>query len=129
MTERINSLVQGSMTGKYNQYRETRDLWKHRSALVGLYTLQNFAGRIDKEIEQQYQTHSKCWVDVIKRIVVAISFLAERGFGFRGSDARFNSVHNGNYLGLLEVIENLIHSFLITSRRREIREWKHFVSV
>ena len=43
-------------------------------------------------------------MDVIKRIVVVISFLAERGLGFRGSDERFNSAHNGNYLGLLEVI-------------------------
>ena len=77
---------------------------KHRSALVALFTLQNVACRIDKEIEQQYQTQVKYWVEVIQRIVVAISFLAERGLGFRGSDERFNSVHNGNYLGLSEVI-------------------------
>ena len=73
---------------------------------MGYIHFKIFAGRIDKEIEQQYQTQSNYWVDVIKRIVVTISFLAERGLGFRGSDERFNSVHNGNYLGLLEVIAN-----------------------
>lgn len=38
------------------------------------------------------------------RLVSVITFLAERGLAFRGNDQIIGSPHNGNYLGLLELI-------------------------
>ena len=44
------------------------------------------------------------WKDVLKRIVSTVVFIAERGLAFRGSDENVGSPHNGNYLGILELI-------------------------
>lgn len=40
----------------------------------------------------------------MKRLVSVITFLSSRGLAFRGKEEKFNSQHNGNYLGLLELI-------------------------
>ena len=37
------------------------------------------------------------WRDVLKRIVVVIKYLGERGLPFRGDDETFGSAHNGPY--------------------------------
>lgn len=38
------------------------------------------------------------------RLVEVIKFLSERGLAFRGSDQIIGSPHNGNFLGILELI-------------------------
>jgi len=40
----------------------------------------------------------------LKRLVSVITFLSSRGHDFRGKEDKFNSQHNGNFLGLLELI-------------------------
>lgn len=44
------------------------------------------------------------WTQVLRRVVSTITFLAERGLSFRGNNSEFGSVHNGNYMGCLELI-------------------------
>ena len=44
------------------------------------------------------------WRQVLERVVEVICTLAERGLAFRGSNETFGSSHNGNYIGLLELI-------------------------
>ncbi|KAF7655413.1 hypothetical protein LDENG_00056280 [Lucifuga dentata] len=44
------------------------------------------------------------WKDVLRRVVAVIKFLSERGLPFRGDDKLLGSPHNGNYLGILELI-------------------------
>lgn len=46
----------------------------------------------------------KYWNEVLKRIVEVVKFLATRGLAFRDADQNIGSLHNGNYLGLLELI-------------------------
>lgn len=41
---------------------------------------------------------------ILQRILSVIRFLASRGLAFRGSEDRLGSKHNGNYLGLLELL-------------------------
>ena len=41
---------------------------------------------------------------MLKRIVETIRILATRGLAFRGDDEVIGSKHNGNYLGVLELI-------------------------
>ena len=38
------------------------------------------------------------------RVIATITFLAERGLPFRGKNNEFGSVHNGNYMGCLELV-------------------------
>ena len=44
------------------------------------------------------------WRQVLERVVEVICTLSERGLAFRGSNETFGSSHNGNYIGLLELI-------------------------
>ncbi|CAM1326808.1 Uncharacterised protein r2_g3576 [Pycnogonum litorale] len=48
--------------------------------------------------EQEY------WRHVLERVIAVVCTLAERGLAFRGSNEKFGSPHNGNFLGLLELI-------------------------
>ena len=41
---------------------------------------------------------------MLERIVAVITFIAERGLAFRGDEEVFGSAHNGNYLGMLELL-------------------------
>lgn len=40
----------------------------------------------------------------MRRVVAVIKFLSERGLPFRGNDELLRSAHNGNYLGILELL-------------------------
>ncbi len=40
----------------------------------------------------------------MRRVIVIICTVAERGLAFRGTEERFGSLRNGNCLGLLELI-------------------------
>ena len=43
-------------------------------------------------------------MEVVRRVVAVVTFLAERGLPFRGHDEHIGSRHNGNFLGVLELI-------------------------
>ena len=43
---------------------------------------------------------------LLTRILNVIVFLGERGLAFRGTSQRIGDAHNGNFLGLLELLAN-----------------------
>lgn len=53
---------------------------------------------------QQVAQAEDYWRSVLKRLVSVLSFLCERGLAIRGDDQIIGSVHNGNYLGMLELL-------------------------
>lgn len=61
---------------------------------------------IDKEREKIVNEHAKHWQQVFKRLVAIVQFLAERNLAFRGTKENVGdeSVHNGNFLGLVELL-------------------------
>ncbi|KAF7654104.1 hypothetical protein LDENG_00073980 [Lucifuga dentata] len=59
---------------------------------------------IDAHLMQQLDVEFKYWRDILKRVVAVIKFLGERGLVFRGDDELFGSTHNGNFLGILELL-------------------------
>lgn len=75
----------------------------HRKAVL-LWLARTQARRIDHDLLQQCKEEESYWREVLKRVVEVIKFLSERGLSFRGSDETFGSPHNGNYLGLLELL-------------------------
>ena len=44
------------------------------------------------------------WKKILERVVYTVLFIAKRGLVFRGSDEKFGSKHNGNFMGTLELI-------------------------
>ncbi|XP_050302052.1 zinc finger MYM-type protein 1-like [Anthonomus grandis grandis] len=61
-------------------------------------------GKINDELEKQINCKKDYWVEVLRRIISVIKFLASRELVFRGTDERFGEKRNGNYLGLLELL-------------------------
>ncbi|XP_065674102.1 uncharacterized protein LOC136091046 [Hydra vulgaris] len=54
---------------------------------------------------RQIQNETQKWKDLLKRLIDAILFLAERGLAFRGVTHLIDS-NNGNFLGLLELLSH-----------------------
>ena len=76
----------------------------HCSNVIQLVKRASTLGRVDHEMAKQATEMQTYWCQVLKRTVSVISFLAERGLAFRGSDETVGSPNNGNYLGLMELL-------------------------
>ena len=61
---------------------------------------------IDKKHEKIINKQVKPWKQVFKRLVAIVQFLAERNLAFKetNENVRNESVHNGNFLGLVELV-------------------------
>ncbi|EFN63408.1 Zinc finger MYM-type protein 1, partial [Camponotus floridanus] len=77
---------------------------EHRKNLYTYIRRTKVVGRIDTELQLQLNEKRNYWIEVFRRIVAVIKFLASRGLPFRGSNEIFGSNRNGNYLGMLELI-------------------------
>lgn len=77
---------------------------KHQTCLKTLKDRASALGRIDKTLLAEYDREVVYWKNVLKRVVAVIKSLASRGLPFRGHEEKFGSLHNGNYLMLLELI-------------------------
>ena len=49
---------------------------------------------------------TKKWRDLLQRILDVIIFLGERGLAFHGHVEEFGNPHNGNFLGLIELLSH-----------------------
>ena len=60
---------------------------------------------IDKECELTISKHAKYWQQVFKRLVAIVQFLAERNLAFKRTEEKvgYESIHNGIFLGLVEL--------------------------
>ncbi len=57
-----------------------------------------------QQLEKQIQEECDYWEHVLRCVIAVICTLAERGLAFRGTEERFGSLQNGNFLDLLERI-------------------------
>ena len=60
--------------------------------------------RIDKGLVAQYEEQCSYWRKVVMRSVDVLKFICERGLALRGRDDKIGSVHNGNFLGVMELL-------------------------
>ncbi|XP_065650616.1 zinc finger MYM-type protein 1-like [Hydra vulgaris] len=77
---------------------------KDHFAAVSMIMQYKKSTRIDVELQKENEKSSKYWTEVLKRFVVVIKFLAERGLAFRGDNQLHNSPNNGNYLGCIDLL-------------------------
>ena len=59
---------------------------------------------VESLLKREIVTETERWRNILKRILDVILFLAERGLAFRGDEEKLDSVHNGNFLGFIEVL-------------------------
>lgn len=76
----------------------------HRACVQTLISRRRIHGRIDSSLEIQFNKEKDYWTKVLQRVVSVIKFLSSRGLAFRGDTELLGSQHNGNYLGILELI-------------------------
>ncbi|XP_014675121.1 PREDICTED: zinc finger MYM-type protein 1-like [Priapulus caudatus] len=87
-----------------------RDLEQHERStshcwnVIQLAKRASASCRIDEIMIRHANEVESYWCQVLKRCVSVISFLAERGLAFRGTDEIVGSHNNGNYLGLMELL-------------------------
>lgn len=89
---------------KFERISEHENSQEHRNATNKWLLRSNTNNYVNKELCRQISAETDYWFEVLKRLVSAITFLSSRGLAFRGKEEKFNSKHNGNYLGLLELI-------------------------
>lgn len=76
----------------------------HRDCILTSCIRQTENARVDQGLEQQVQEEKRYWINILRRVVAVVKFLAQRGMPFRGNDELLGSVHNGNFLGIMELI-------------------------
>ena len=62
--------------------------------------------RPDSDREKEIFKLRDHWKKILERVVYTVLFIAEKGRAFRGSDEKIGSKHNGNFMGILELISN-----------------------
>ncbi|GKA33018.1 zinc finger MYM-type protein 1-like protein [Tanacetum coccineum] len=96
--------------------------WKHLSTRlkeheVGLDHVTNMANwfemrqrvkkneTIDKVAQEQFEKEKDHWINVIFRIISVVKFLAKHNLAFRGTNEKLYKKSNGNFLGLIEMLQ------------------------
>ena len=77
---------------------------EHKKSMITYMTRKNVDNSVARALYEQILSEKVYWIEVLRRIVEVIKFLAERGLPFRGDDERLGSPHNGNFLGILELM-------------------------
>lgn len=77
---------------------------------------------IDNELQKQLRTERDKMICLLKRLLDVTIHLGSRGLPFRGSSEKIGDVHNGNFLGCLELIshyDTLLEEHLKTVKKSQ----------
>uniref|UniRef100_A0A3B1JTW1 TTF-type domain-containing protein n=1 Tax=Astyanax mexicanus TaxID=7994 RepID=A0A3B1JTW1_ASTMX len=100
-----NTFVHGFSDWKHSErIGEHEGSVEHRACMLALYNRSRGTATIDSDIVKQIDAERQYWREVLKRVVAVIQFLGERGLAFRGDDELLGSAHNGNFLGIIELL-------------------------
>ena len=58
------------------------------------------------QLNASMTTEISKWKELLQRIIDVVLFLGERGLSFRGDTHVIGDVHNGNFLGIIELISH-----------------------
>ncbi|XP_065664567.1 uncharacterized protein LOC136086211 [Hydra vulgaris] len=76
----------------------------HLNYVINLAVRSKEIGRINNELIKQSEDVKSYWRNIIKRLVIVITFICERSLALRGKNEIVGSSKNGNYLGILELL-------------------------
>ena len=116
---KLMSINESSFKTGFNDWKHARNSIEshgrseqHRKSMADLAIRKSVDGRIDASYVKQYETDCRYCRQVLQRCVDVLKFICERGLAIRGKDSLIGSVHNGNYLGLLELL-SIYDSYLV----------------
>ena len=61
---------------------------------------------IEMQLNANITNEISKWKELLQRVIDVVLFLGERGLSFRGDTHVFGDVHNGNFLGIIELISH-----------------------
>lgn len=64
------------------------------------------SGAIDCQIQKQFASEREVMMLLLRRFLDVTIFLGSRGLAFRGTSSKIGDIHNGNFLGCLELISH-----------------------
>lgn len=106
-----NQKLEAFRTHGFNDWKNCARAFKshentdhHIQNCVAYKTRQRGINTIDSANLRQHEIDLKYWREILQRVVSVVKFLATRGHAFRGSEEKFGSASNGNYLGILELL-------------------------
>uniref|UniRef100_A0A096MAY1 HAT C-terminal dimerisation domain-containing protein n=1 Tax=Poecilia formosa TaxID=48698 RepID=A0A096MAY1_POEFO len=99
-----NANTQSNFETGFSDWKQHENSEHHRKAMLTYVSLAAASGRIDTELQKQFESECSYWTEVLRRVVSVVKFLAERGLALRGASDKFGRTDNGNYLGILELI-------------------------
>lgn len=76
----------------------------HRESVYSFSQRSAIIGRIDCSLVEQHKAEGNYWKQVLYRVVAVVKFISQRGLPFFGTNETFGSVHNGNFLGIIELL-------------------------
>ncbi|GFV06495.1 zinc finger MYM-type protein 1 [Trichonephila clavipes] len=76
---------------------------------------------LDKQLQDQLRKDTEYYHNVLKRVIVAVKYLAIRGLAFRGTEEVFDSPQNGNVMGALELLDEFDPFICELIEQRELR--------
>ena len=77
---------------------------EHNRCMIDWLNCIHEDSHVDKGLVNAMKSEIAYWTEILRRVIAAILYLAERGLAFRGSNEVIGLPHNGNYLGALELI-------------------------
>ncbi|GAB0086489.1 zinc finger MYM-type protein 1-like [Sergentomyia squamirostris] len=86
---------------KLKSHEESKE---HKEASITFRTRRKEGTSVCRSLEKQAKDTKIYNIEVLKRVVEVIKYLGERGYAFHGDDAIIGSPHNGNFLGIIELI-------------------------
>lgn len=99
------------LTAEYSDWSNAHHVVKdheesktHKSNVIAFLQRSKSEKNVHVQLEKQINDEIQYWQNVLKRVVAVIKVLSSRGLPFRGDDERFGSLHNGNYMMVLELI-------------------------
>lgn len=78
--------------------------YEHSKNIVSFVSRQRDSDRIDTDLANQITNEIKYWSAGLNRVVEIIKYLTSRGLTLRGCDEHIGSLHNGNFLGAVELL-------------------------
>lgn len=101
---------------------------KHTIAMKVWFELQirvKTEATIDKQNQQLLEQEARHWKNVLERIISIVQYLSERNLAFRGNVDRLFQPHNGNFLGLVELLakyDNVLQEHIRRIKSNEISD-------
>lgn len=59
---------------------------------------------IDFHLMKEYETEAEKWCNILKRILDVFLCIAEKGLAFFGNNSKIGDIHNGYFLGIIELL-------------------------